>query len=230
MPPCLHLCDEVLLLDVVGVGGPLALPEAAERAPDLADVGEVDVAVDDERHGLAGQPLAELVGGGAHVLDHLGTALGKERGQLLLRQALVVARLLDRGWNEVGPDRDVLPAAGSPPRDERPELQLDHVEHTLCHPVRVDVLRIDAKPLRERVSLRREPLSDLVRTREGLLGGDVVPVRGQAAEVGRAALHELEPPVGEVRRDLDADIRHQPPGLGDQPLHVVDRHRGRPVG
>ena len=33
----------------------------------------------------------------------------------------------------------------------------------------------------------------------------------------------------EVRRDLDPDVGHQPPGLGDQPLHLVERHVGRPV-
>ena len=44
----LNPCLEVVLRHVVGVGRALSLPEAAERAADDADVGEVDVAVDDE--------------------------------------------------------------------------------------------------------------------------------------------------------------------------------------
>ena len=44
------------------------------------------------------------------------------------------------------------------------------------------------------------------------------------------ARDQLEPPVGQVGRDLDADVGHQPPRLGDQPLHVLDRHLARPGG
>ena len=74
----------------------------------------------------------------------------------------------------------------------------------------------------------REPLAHLVRRRERVLGRDVVAVGGQAAEVGRARGHQLRPPVGEVRRHLDADVGHQPPRLGDQPLHVLDRSPASP--
>ncbi len=62
-----------------------------------------------------------------------------------------------------------------------------------------------------------------------MLRGDVVAVRREAAEVGRAGGDELAPPVGEVRRDLDADVGHQPPRLGDQALHVLDPDRTSPV-
>ena len=68
---------------LVGVGRALALAEAAERAADDADVGDVDVAVDDERDRVAGQLGAQLVGGLAHVLDRLGARLGEQRRQLL---------------------------------------------------------------------------------------------------------------------------------------------------
>ena len=74
---------EVLLGVLVGVGRALALPEAAERAADDADVGDVDVAVDDERDRLPRELGAQAVGGGAHLLDHLGTLLGEQRRQLL---------------------------------------------------------------------------------------------------------------------------------------------------
>ena len=87
---------------------------------------------------------------------------------------------------------------------------------------------IDAEPLGQRVALRRQLLAHLVRAREGVLGRDVVAVRRQPAEVGGAGLDQLGPPVGEVRRHLDPDVGHQPPALGDQPLHVVDRSPGSP--
>ena len=96
------------------------------------------------------------------------------------------------------------------PRDEAPVPQLDHVEHALLEPLRVHVLRVDAEPLGERVAARRELLAHPVQRRERVLGRDVVAVRRQPAEVGGALLHERQPPVGEVRRDLDAHVGHQP--------------------
>ncbi len=63
-----------------------------------------------------------------------------------------------------------------------------------------------------------------------MLGRDVVAVRREAAEVGGAGLDEVEPPVGEVRRHLDADLGHQPPALGDEPLHVLERNGLGPGG
>ena len=71
--------------------------------------------------------------------------------------------------------------------------------------------------------MRPQPLADLQRARERVLGRDVVAVGGQAPEVGRAGLDEVEPPVGEVRRHLDADLGHQPAALGDEAPHVVER-------
>ena len=94
MPPCMQIsvtpkstasrtfAAKSSSVDVVGVRRALALAEPAERAADLADVREVDVAVDDERGGVAGEPRAQLVGRQPHVLDHLGPALGEQRRQL----------------------------------------------------------------------------------------------------------------------------------------------------
>ena len=67
-----HAPHELGLVVLVGVGRALALAEAAERAADGADVGDVDVAVDDERDRLPRQLRAQLVGGEAHLLDRLG--------------------------------------------------------------------------------------------------------------------------------------------------------------
>jgi hypothetical protein len=50
-----HPPPELLLRVLVGVRRAPALPEPAERAAHRADVRDVDVAVDDERHRLAGQ-------------------------------------------------------------------------------------------------------------------------------------------------------------------------------
>ena len=108
MPPCMQSsvapnstassirAGEVLLGDLVGVGRAPALAEPAEGAADDADVGEVDVAVDDEGDPVAGQLGPQLVGGDPHLLDHLGPRLGEERRQLVLAQLLPLAPLGDR--------------------------------------------------------------------------------------------------------------------------------------
>ena len=215
-----HAADEVLAVVLVGVRRAAPDAEAAERAADDADVGDVDVAVDDERHDVAGELVAQLVGRLAHVLDHLGPALGEHRLELIRTERLPVAGALDRAR------RGGRRAA---PRDERPVAVADHLEHARRDPLLVDELRVDAQALGQRDAVVGEPLAHLLRRRERVLGRDVVAVGRQPAEVGRAGLHQLRPPVGEVRRHLDADVGHQPPRLGDQPLHVVDGHRTRPL-
>ena len=136
--------------------------------------------------------------------------------------------LRDRPLGEPGVDALLDPAAGPPPRDEAPVLELDHVEHPLLHPLGVHVLGVDAEPLGQREAPGRQLLAHLVRAREGVLRGDVVAVRGEAAEIGRPGLDQLRPPVGEVGRDLDADVRHQPLALLDQALDVLDRRSESP--
>ncbi len=204
---------EVVLGHVVGVGRAAALAEAAEGAPDHADVGEVDVAIDDERHPLAGKLRPKPVGRRAHLLDHLGSGLGEQGRDLILGQRLAATPLLDRPWRGLGGDRPVVPPPGALARNEAPVLELHHVEDTLLHPARVQVLRIGAQPLGERVTGGLKALSDLVRAREGVLGRDVVAVGRQPTEVRGALFHELVPPVREVRRDLDPHLGHQPPAL-----------------
>ena len=123
-------------------------------------------------------------------------------------------------------------AAGnaSPPGQEGREPLGEHVEDAGIEPLPVHVLRVDAEPLGQRVAAGTQPLADLKRAREGMLGRDVVAVGREAAEVGGARLDEVEPPAGEVRRHLDADLRHQPPALGDEPRHLLQRHRRGPIG
>jgi hypothetical protein len=99
-----HAAHELLAIVLVGVGRALALPEAAERAADDADVGDVDVAVDDEGHRVARQLGAQLVGGLAQVLDRLGPRLGEERRELVLGQALAVAPAGDGAGHQVRAD------------------------------------------------------------------------------------------------------------------------------
>ena len=179
-------------VDVVRVRRALALAEAAERAADLADVREVDVAVDDERGRVAGEPRAQLVGGAAACPR--SPRAGARRTARSARRASARcpsrARSIARG-RQVGADRRrpwrrPEPAA----RDERPVLELDRVEHALRDPVRIDVLRVHAQALGQRVALRLQPLAHLVRARERMLGRDVVAVGRQPAEVGRALAHE----------------------------------------
>jgi hypothetical protein len=114
-------------------------------------------------------------------------------------------------------------------RDEAPVLGLDDVEHALGDPVGVDVARVDAQALGQRHAVGRQALADLVRRGERVLGRDVVAVGAQAAQVGRAGVHELRPPVGQVGRHLDANVRHEPSRLRHQPLHVLDADRRRPL-
>ena len=218
--------DELLALVRVGVGRAATLAEAAERAADDADVRHVEVAVDDERDGVAGELGTQLVGRLAHVLDHLGARLGEERRQLPGGQRPAGARAGDR----VRPQRALgaVGAAGAAARDEAPEARLDDVEHALGQPFPVDEARVDAQPLGQRDAVGGEPLAHLVGRRERVLGRDVVAVGAQPAEVGGPGRDEARPPVGEVGRDLDAGIGHQPPRLGHQALHVVDGHRRRP--
>ena len=129
--------------------------------------------------------------------------------------------------------RSIVPGATAPSRrrgtNER-VLGADDLEHARRLPGLVDVLRVDAQALGEREAVGGEPGAHLGGRRERVLGRDVVAVGAQAAEVGGAGAHQLGPPVGEVRRHLDADVGHQPPRLGDQPLHVGDRDLVGPRG
>ena len=96
---------EVLLGDLVGIRRAPALPEPAEGAADDADVGEVDVAVDDEGDPVPRQLGPQLIGGDPHLLDHLGPRLGEQRRQLVLGQLLALAPLRDRLAGKPGLDR-----------------------------------------------------------------------------------------------------------------------------
>ncbi len=232
-----HPAHELLPAVLVGVGRAPALAEAAERAADHAHVGHVDVAVDHEGDGVAGQLGAQLVGRLAHVLDRLRAGLGEQRRQLLGAQRLARPAALDRARHEVEAHRRRVAAARAPARDEAPVARLDHVEHALLEPVGVHVLRVHAEPLGERVAARLELLAHPVRRREGVLGRDVVAVRRQAAEVGGSLFHQRQPPVRQVGRYLNAHVGHQPLRLAHQQAHLVQRdvaapcgHRGRLAG
>ena len=222
---------ELARVDLVGVGRASGLPEAAERAADRADVREVDVAVDDERRHLAAELRAQAIGPGANLLDRLGPLLAEQRDELGARKLMAVGGPLHRPRREVSvADRGcgAIAVAGGhrfPARHERRETVRDRPEHRRLHPFPVHVLRIDAEPLGERVAERAQALADLQWTRERMLGGNVIAVGREAAEVGRPRLDEVDPPIGEVRRHLDADVGHHPPALGDEALHVVERDR-----
>src|SRR4051812_35819142 len=141
----LHAPHEILARVLVRVGRAAPLAEPAERAADDADVRHVDVAVHDEGHLVARQLRAQLVSGLAHVLDRLRPRLREERGELLLAEPLAVVPLRDGPRDEIAADGALLAPARPAPRDERPVLQLDHVEHALLEPFGVHVLRVDAE-------------------------------------------------------------------------------------
>ena len=220
---------------LVGVRRALALAKPAERTADGADVRDVDVAVDDERHRLPRQFLAQLVGGLTDLLDRLRPGLREQRRQLIRAQRQPVASPLDCTGHQLGTDRrnaacGRVGTAGPASRDEAPVVRLDRVQHPVRYPLGIDVLRVDTQPLGQRDSVGLQLLAHLVRRGERMLGGDVIAVGAETAEVGGARPHELAPPVGEVRRDLDTHVGHQPARFRDQALHVLDADRAGPVG
>ncbi len=221
-----HAPRELCLGVLVGVGRARALAEAAERAADGADVRDVDVAVDDERDGVAREARAQLVGGEPHLLDRLGPRLGEHRRQLLGAQRAPLARALDRAGQQRGADRrGRIGAARAAARDEAPVGDLDRVHHRLGDPFAVDVLRIHAQALGQRDAVSLQALAHLMGRGKGMLGRDVIAVGRQPAEVARARRDQRRPPVGEVRRHLDAHVGHQAAGVRDQRLHVLDPDR-----
>jgi hypothetical protein len=219
---------EVALGDFIGIRRPLSLAEPAEGAADHADVGEVDVAVDDEGHRVARQLGPQLIRSNPHLLDHLRPRLGEERGQLVLGEWLSLATFRYRPRGKIGSDDLLGPATGPSVRNEAPVFELDHVQDPLLHPLGVHVLRVDAQPLGQRIPTRRQLLPHLVRRRERLLGRDVVSIGAQAAKVGGSRFDQIGPPVGQIRRDLHPHVRHQPSALLDQALDLVDGDRIRP--
>ena len=158
---------------------------------------------------VAGQLGAQLVGRLAHVLDRLRARLGEQRGQLVLGDSHAPSRpCAIAAGDEVAADRRGSSRRPEPRRGMNDQyFVLIDVEHALRDPLGVDVLRVDAQPLGQRDAVGGQALAHLVRRRERVLGRDVVAVGAQPAEVGRARGDELGPPVGEVRRDLDADVR-----------------------
>ena len=123
-----------------------------------------------------------------------GPLLGEQRRQLLGASARSPsrARATARGATSSATD-DLRPATRAAARDERPVARLDHVEHRLRDPLRVDVLRVHAQPLGQREPVGVQALADLRRRRERVLGRDVVAVRAQPAEVGGAGARPARP-------------------------------------
>ena len=178
------------LVVLVGVGRALALAEAAERAADDADVGDVDVAVDDERHGVARELGAQLVGGRAHLLDRLRARLGEQRRQLVAASAARRrrARARSRRADEVAADRRAArPAARAPARDEAPVARLDRRR---ARPARSTPGRCTAGRRTAARSARRRPAPGACAPGagdgNGCSGEMWSPLARQPAEVGRA--------------------------------------------
>ena len=142
---------------------------------------------------VATSPLssrAQAIGPGANLLDRLGPLLTEQRDELGARKLMAVGGPLHRPRREVSvADRGcgaIAVAVGGhrfPARHERRETVRDRPEHRRLHPIPVHVLRIDAEPLGERVAERAQALADLQRTRERMLGGNVIAVGREAAEV-----------------------------------------------
>ena len=148
---------ELVLVELVGVGRALALAEAAERAADGADVGEVDVAVDDERRDVAGELGPQLVGGLRASPRSPPAASRRTARPARPRSAPRPSRPFSIARGARSADR-------RPPSLRRPEprrgMKLQYLRlitsSTPCSiHSRFHVLRVDAEALGQRVAARR---------------------------------------------------------------------------
>jgi hypothetical protein len=125
----LHPVRELLLRMLVGVGQAPRLAKVAERAPDNAHIGDVDVSVDHERDRLPRQASAQLISRAADLLNHRRPGLREQRRQLLAGQTLLATGARHRARRNVIRDTRHRPPATATPRDERPVAAADHIHH-----------------------------------------------------------------------------------------------------
>ncbi len=188
---------ELVAVVLVGVRRALALAEAAERAADRADVRDVDVAVDDERDRLAGElrraarrPPRASPRSPRRASPRTSPSAPLRSAQRRRGPSRSHRRRGRRGSGRAARcgGRASRPAA----RDEAPVLDLDRVHHRpgAIHSW-IDVLRVDAQALGQRDAIALQLLAHLVRRGERVLRGDVIAVRAEAAEIGRAGRDEL---------------------------------------
>ena len=225
-----HARDELLAVVLVGVGRALALAEAAERAADDADVRDVDVAVDDERHRVPRQLGAQLVGGLAHVLDRLGSGLGEQRRQLLAAQrqpsrprAIAPAtrsRRIGRSARRPEPRRGMNDQNAGGSRRARPGRS----SRDRCTGGR----RRAARSARSRRRRRR------LRTWWGEGNGCSGEMWSPLAERPPRSVAPAATSSGHQSDRLGGTWTPtsgmQPPALADQPHEIVDRDRAGPAG
>ena len=130
MPPCMQSsvapkstassirAGEVLLGDFVGVGRALALAEAAEGAADDADVGEVDVAVDDEGDAVSPASSARSSSAATRISSITSgrvsakSAVSSSSRQLLPSRPFSIARGGQRPASRLSPARRPEPRRG----------------------------------------------------------------------------------------------------------------------
>ena len=128
LPRLLHAARDFLEREVVRAAAQvvvqLAFGKGAEAACVAADVGVVDVAVDDVGDDVAVRLRAQRIGGGADFVD-LGSARRKQPHDGVRRQALV-------------PDRPVRDRPGEPLDDGPLVTAADEMERRLRHAGRRD--------------------------------------------------------------------------------------------
>ena len=122
------------------------------------------------------------------------------------------------------------PPAGAAPRDERPVLELDRVEHALRDPFLVDVLRVDAEALGQRVALGLQLLAHLVRARERHARARC----GRRSRRGRRGRSRPPRTRSSHQSERFGGIWMPTSGISSpaaphEPLDVVDRDRSRPT-
>ena len=167
------------------------------------------------------------------VLDRLRPRLGEQRRQLVLATAARPSRpFAIAPADEIGADRRGASRRPDPRRGMKLQyFVLIDVEHALRRPT---PRRCTAGRRTAARSARRRPPPGVLRTwcgdGNGCSGEMWSPFALSPPRSVAPAATSSRPPVGEVRRDLDRRRRAcSRARLGDEPLHVLDRHRRSPT-
>ena len=203
-PPRASRRDEVLAVVLVGVGRALALtPKPQNAQPTMQTLETLMLRLTTKvtvspassaRSSSAAWRMSSIASGRVSANSAVSSSAAS---------ALAVrgrARSCRRGPSArgAGPRRGMKLAVTS----------LDHVEHARGEPLGVDVLRVDAQPLGQRDAVLRQPLAHLVRaTGTGARARCGRRWRDRPPRSVAPAATSSRPPVGQVRRHLDADAR-----------------------
>ena len=209
-----------------------------------ADVGVIDVAIDDVTHRIATGFASQGIGGGADCID-FGAASREQLQDVRRRQLLACEwtsqHRIERGdapvaREQLHPRRRLGGYAGHPLVVAREAARVGCDQNRSAHRgIRpgvelLNIVRIDGKSLGQHFARGPRLSRESLDRRPWLLGIDVVDGDGRnAAPIVDACVDQFdEPALGKVRRCLDAHPRTENDARNrDRPAQFVDRCRGR---